>query len=371
VERGVTADPTDSQTTWSASCTQATAQAQRIGNRGRIGGLAPLSVTPQFCSGGACSATCPDPSGIGTGFGVNPQVSVEVTSTPLPLFFAKIFGSSTATVAATGLAEAFNPSGTDVPVASKGVVPWMLPNMDPGAGNGPIFDVTSGQITNNIPRIGGGGTGFVGETFTLANRCLPGGCGGTPNPPVGGGYYPLDLPNTPTSLPNCSLASAYHENIAAYNPTSIACGGTVNLENTGVPVSVTNNQDAINCRIGATAPGLGFGQDVVDTTGYPYEINAGSTHNGVAPGTQVSTTRSVVTIPVYDSGLSGAYVTPVSPVTVIGFVQALVLSSDAATGEPTITVLNVSACSAVARASTVAPVGANEGSSVPVRLIHN
>ena len=368
VEYGVTADPTDSHSTWNAMCAQAAAQAQRIGNRGRIGGLAPLSVVPQFCSGGSCSAACPEPSGtIGTGFGVNPQVSVEVTSTPLPLFFAKIWGQTTATVAATGQAEGFNPSGTDVPLAAKGVVPWLLPNMDPGAANGPIFDATSGQITNNMPRIGGAGTGIVGETISLTNLCSVTNCG-TPSAPIGGGYYPLDIPNTPTSQPNCSLATTYHQNVASYNPTSITCGSTIDLNKTGNPKNVTMNQDAINCRIGATAPGPGFGQDVLDVTTFPYEINAGNTHNGVAPGNQISTSRSVVTLPVYDSAAVGV---PASPVTVIGFVQGFVSLSDVTTGEPRITVLNVSGCSAVARASAVPAVGLNEGSAVPVRLIHN
>jgi hypothetical protein len=140
----------------------------------------------------------------------------------------------------------------------------------------------------------------------------------------------------------------------------------VNLDTTAGPTNTGNNQLAIDCLIGAAGPGPGSGQDTIDATGFPFEIDAGSTHNGVGAGTQVTTSRSVVTIPVYDSSAG----VPVSPVTVIGFVQAFVDSADAAKGEPTIHILNVSGCSAAARASAVPPVGLNEGSPVPVRLIH-
>src|ERR1700682_1395283 len=74
VERGITADPLDTQGAGAATCIQATAEARAIANRGRIGGLAPAVVTPCFSGGGACTAACPNPGGVGTGFGANPQV---------------------------------------------------------------------------------------------------------------------------------------------------------------------------------------------------------------------------------------------------------------------------------------------------------
>jgi hypothetical protein len=375
VERGITADPTDTHGTWTATCTQARAQAIRIADRGLIGGVLPGSVTLCFPNGGACDVTCPAPGAIGTGYGVNPQVSVMVRSEPLPLFFSKIWGQPTATVSATGQAEGFNPSGTDIPVAAKCVTPWLLPNIDPATG-APIFNTTNGQITNNIPRIAGGPGGFVGETFQLTTGCPPAGCGipnppvstnGIPTPPATLSYYPLDLPNPAVSGPSCAVGASYQQNITACNRTPIACGSQVSLDTTVNPNNVGNNQLAIDCLIGAAATGSGNGQDTLNMAAFPYAINAGTTHNGVANGTQISTSRSVVTIPVYDSG---AGVAPGSPVVVIGFVQAFVGSSDAATGDPTIQILNVSGCSAVGRASSVTPVGMNEASPVPVRLIH-
>jgi hypothetical protein len=186
-------------------------------------------------------------------------------------------------------------------------------------------------------------------------------------PPATLDYYPLDLPNPAANGPSCSVGMSYQQNITTCNPTPIACGQTVNLDFSAGPADVPNNKLAINCLIGAAAPGLGNGQDTMDATSFPFEIDAGSTHNGVAAGTQVTTSRSVVTIPVYHS-VPGA--PPTSPVEVIGFVQAFVDSVHAATGEPTIHIMNVSACSASARASGGPAVGLNEGTSVPVRLIH-
>jgi len=293
---------------------------------------------------------------------------VAIQSTPLPLFFAKIWGSGTATVRATGYAEAFNPSGTNVPVAAKCVTPWLLPNIDPATG-APIFNQGNGNLANDAPTAPPSNTqGLVGRVIQLGTGC-PVGCSVTVNNPMSTAapstlnYYPLDLPNPAASGPSCSVGASYQQNITACNPTPIACGQTVNLDVSAGPADIPNNVLAIDCLIGAAAPG---GQDTINASSFPFAIE---THNGVATGTQVTTSRSVVTIPVYQS-------VPGSPpattgVEVIGFVQAFVSSVNAVTGDPTtILILNVSACSASARASGGPPVGLNEGSPVPVRLIH-
>src|SRR5882724_2843725 len=374
VERGITADPTNSKSSWSATCSQAFDVAQGMGNQGLIGGSAPSSVTPCFSGGGACTAACPAPAaGVGAGFGVNPQVQVAVQSAPLPLFFAKIWGSGTATVRATGYAEGFNASGTDVPVAAKCVRPWLIPNIDPATGVS-IFNEGNGNLANNQPSTPGNTQGLVGRGIQLATGC-PGGCSVTMNNPVSGvgppftlDYYPLDLPNPAASGPSCSVGTTYQQNITACNPTPLACGQTVDLDLSAGPANVGNNQVAIDCLIGAAAAGLGNGQDTINAASFPFQINAGSNHNGVAVGTQVTTSRSVVTIPVYHSVPGAPPAT--TAVEVIGFVQAFVDSVNPVTLEPTIYILNVSSCSASARASGGPAVGLGEGSPVPVRLIH-
>ncbi len=371
MERGVTADPIDTQDSWDGSCYQAKQQAQQLAVMGKIGSAAPATTTVCFPSGGSCGA-CPGPSAIGSGFGVNPQVSVTVESAPLPLFFSKIWGQSTAEVSATAQAEGFNPSGTQVPVAAKCVTPWLLANMDPYNAGSPIFDPATGQIVNNEPTTPGDPEGVVGRSIPLRTGC-PGGCSVALNAPVGTPakltYYPLDLPTPAASGPSCEVGVSYQLNITSCNPTPVACGQQVNLDTTAGPADTASNQLAIDCRIGAAAAGLGNGQDVLVTTAFPYEIDAGTTHSGVGAGTQISTSRSVVTIPVYDVGPGPApYNKPGVAVTVIGFVQGFVDSASA--GEPTIHVMNVSGCGAGARAPGLVPVGLNEGSGVPVRLIH-
>src|SRR5208337_326324 len=68
----------------------------------------------------------------------NPKVTVRTQRTDLPTFFARIWGSTQITVAASATAEAYNPSGAVLslgtgapPVAPICVKPWLLPNIDP------------------------------------------------------------------------------------------------------------------------------------------------------------------------------------------------------------------------------------------------
>ncbi len=68
----------------------------------------------------------------------DPCVTVRVQRTDLPTFFARIWGQTQSTIAATATAEAYNPSGgtgttatPSLPVAPTCVKPWLLPNLDP------------------------------------------------------------------------------------------------------------------------------------------------------------------------------------------------------------------------------------------------
>jgi Flp pilus assembly protein TadG len=384
VDSGVTADPTNSANVWDTACDLATVQAQGVANKGLIGGAAPSLVSVCFKSGAStCSSSCPSSGIPGSGFGVNPQVGVTVNSATLPLFFGKIWGQKTATVSATSLAEGFNPSGTNFPVAAKCVMPWLLPNLDPAhtaTGQGRIVGLGSGRIRNAGPAP----AGTAGETVNLLFGCQSGDCTlGVVNPAVNPPpppspppykltYYPLDLPNPAASGPSCSVGGAYQQNIVACNPTPIACGDQVTLNATLTPASVPNTQSAVQCLIGATGAAPGVGQDTLNTAAFPYTIQAGANNPlvanaSVAAGDVISSSRSVVTIPIYDAGGTGVKAAPVTPVTVVGFVQAFVSGSK--NGDPTIQILNVSGCGTTARGSSVPPVGTNEASSVPVRLI--
>ena len=379
VDAGITADPTNASATWAASCTRATDLAQGIANRGLIGGTAPATTTVCFTDGvSACSASCPAPGAAGSGFGVNPQVGVTVQSATLPLFFAKIWGQKTATVSAVSNAEGFNPSGTTVPVQVGCVTPWLLPNINPVGGA--IIDTATG----NIATPGTGPTGIFGNDIQLIVACMPSNCGnasrllpsGNPPPippptlPATLSYYPLNLGAPAASRPSCAGGFAYSQNITSCNRTSFQCGSTIPLAGLNPETSGTNIA-SIECLTNAGASGPGAGQDTLTTAVFPFTIQAGFENPLVALGTvatgdTISTSRSVVTLPIYNQGPAPPYPAPPNPAVVIGFAQAFVEQVSAG-GRPTIRILNVSGC---APGATGAAVGDDQSSSVPVRLIH-
>ena len=377
IDGGVTADPANNAVAWDTACDHAIVQAQGLANQGLIGGSAPATTDVCFSSGiSACLNTCPTSGSAGSGFGVNPQVGVTVRSTTLPLFFAKIWGQRSATVSATSRAEGFNPSGTTVPVQANCVTPWLLPNIDPGASIAPptaipIINTTTGQILSPGP------TGILNEDIQLDVACGANCNFGARIPPTWSAlsvnrfvsYYPLNLGSAAISGPSCSAGGNYSKNITSCNRNSLQCGSTVTLA--GIyPQNAGPNLAAIQCLSNAAASGPGAGQDTLDTTTFPFTIDAGSNNplavsGAVTAGDVISSSRSVVTLPIYDQTLyPGA--PPPNTVKVIGFAQAFV-EQVSATGQPTIRILNVSGCGP---GLTGTAVGDDQASSVPVRLIH-
>ena len=109
---------------------------------------------------------------------------VQVQRTGLPTLFSRVWSRATNTVSATAVAEAFNPSnsggvapgGDVVPATPRCVKPWIIPNLEPGAGPGNGFVRTSNRRNGEIwnPGIFGIDGGVIGKSFTLANSCGPG-----------------------------------------------------------------------------------------------------------------------------------------------------------------------------------------------------
>jgi hypothetical protein len=120
----------------------------------------------------------------------------------------------------------------------------------------------------------------------------------------------------------------------------------------------------------------GNGQDILNTgppLTYPLQIQVGSNHplSGTVLSTNdlVTTSDSLVTIPVYDhTGASDRPTTLVS-VNVIGFLQVFIQDAFQGggpnAGKFDVTVVNVSGCGNAASGTPVA-----SGEAVPVRLIH-
>ncbi len=134
----------------------------------------------------------------------NPRITVTLQRTGLPLFFARIWGNSSASVSATATAEAYNPAPQTstaifTPSAPRCIKPLLLPNSDPVQSGNPVFVNPNGTI--NTPP-----APFIGEAVPLKSACKganPSGCNlpGN-NPPNPGEYLPMQAPSSvPTNHP--------------------------------------------------------------------------------------------------------------------------------------------------------------------------
>ncbi len=401
---GITGDPTNSASSWQPACggstSAATVAATSMAQKDLIGGVAPSTITVYYGTSGGVGTT-PDCTAAGLAFGVNPVVQVTVKRTNLPVFFARVFslfGSSYSgsSVSATATAEAFNPSGSSpmIPVNPRCVKPWMVPNLDPGnGGTNPFVDRTAGTIFHS----GVYPNGVIGETFDLSADCsnahrrrchLVNPTPKAQTTPPSLQYVPAETLNASVAvaantinIPGCSQApedTNYWHAVAGCDQTTVYhCGNSLantvdlNSDNPGPPGNDSIN--AAQCLINAGGSGLDNGQDLLapDATPYtyPFQINAGSNSAlvlaGIASGKQVTSSPSIVTLPIYDQN------TPLNnfgttAVTVIGFLQVFINSAttNGTTGTINVTVMNIAGCG---NSATSSPVYGT--SPVPVRLI--
>lgn len=390
---GITGDPLNSSSSWQPTCggsssaatIAATAVAQVQQNFvGRTVG----TVSVKY---GAASPTTDCSSLAATSFGVNPIVTVTVQRTNLPIFFGRIFslvGStySGASVSATATAEAFNPSGSSayapatVPVQPRCVKPWIVPNSDPGNLPNPFVNTANGSIVNPGIELNYAPPGVIGESFNLTPDCGPNPATCipliNPTPQATAGnlqYLPGLVSNPAPAAPSCATGN-YQQAIAGCDEsTAYQCGVLYSTASNPNQVDLTNNPKgpagdtatAVQCLIHEASPGLSStGQDVLLVSQIPYQIQAGSSNPLNISGSSISSSNSIVSLPIYDSTAS-LPVIPQPPVTIVGFLQVFINYTDAA-GNPNVTVLNVAGCGNTVPATTQALSGT---SPVPVRLI--
>ena len=381
VDAGVTGDPTlTDPTVQSTAQTLATKVATDVATKSAIAGRQVQSGDVNVSFGNAAS------------FGINPTVSVTVQDTQLPTFFSRIWSRATLTVRATATAEAFNPSnsssvsgGAGIPVVARCVKPFILPNCDPvnknnpgsacGAGVASFFNPTTGAITNP----GVAPTGIIGEHFSLISNCSTPGC--TPGAPNPNKYYPAQFPQASTSCPaSCVPRSTLESDIECCNPTPVSCGTTatppavyqLSLNTTDFPDGKAGPaQDGVQCLIHQQG---GSGQDVLNNgppLTYPLQISVGG--NNPLAGTPslsandlVTSSDSLVTVPVYDGATTPAAGVPIN---IIGFLQLFIEDTfqggGPKAGQFDVIVVNVSGCGSNATGPPV-----SSASAVPVRLIH-
>src|ERR1039457_3362249 len=247
---GMTSDPnaaTDGleTTAWS----RAQAIALQVAEQNQVGGS---SLT-------AAEVTVPT---VPAGTIANPIFTVRVQKNDLPTFFARIWGGTQWTVAASATAEAYNPSnvpgisaGLRSSVAPMCVKPWLLPNLDPSnpTPGSTIFDPGFGTINPGSNLLGWSSV-LPGTGAPISPRCPAGNCTGPP-PAVVWNYYPGDgatLPPPTHSLHACVPANRYQESIAGCIDTPIACNATVNIDTGDIPGRDADTTNAVNCLTHAT-----------------------------------------------------------------------------------------------------------------------
>jgi hypothetical protein len=314
----------------------------------------------------------------------NPQITVKLTSSNLPTFFSKIWGTSAPTAAGTATAEAYNPANVQnfTPIAPEGVKPWLVANADPTSGilPGPQFITPSTGVIE---------PGVIGETFNLTADCNQhphNSCALTDTPPQARttnqvDYVPAKVQSPSNSNDVCPPSSSctedpnypdYQDSIQCHDVNPYPCGGSTNNFTWDPTVNPRGKHGpsayGAECLIHAAS-----GQDLLQNPGPwpsgPYQFKAQS---GPQNGNVVTTSSSVVTIPIIDPTTFNA--TP-NGVTIVGFMQAFINQVQDGTGGTTagdinLTVLNVAGCSSSSTNSGVTPVVGGSGTSpVPVRLI--
>jgi Flp pilus assembly protein TadG len=390
---GVTGDPQNTTGHWPAACTAATQVAHALANQNAVSKRTATSVNVHFLYNGTAMADC-NFSGANA-FGVNPQVQVHVVRGGLPTFFSRIWSRSTNSVSATATAEAFNSSGSGafapngiVPVNPRCVKPWVVPNHDPNNSGATFVSVTDGSIQNpGIQLDPGTGTGAViGEKFAFLADCLTGnpncrhgiGFGLIDNPPSYNSpkqlpgtldYVPALIGGTAGAVPGCATGSNYQEAIAGCDKSTVyACG----IIGGGAQADLTFNPGKANGDTATATQCLiqqGTGQDVLDSAVFPFRIQGGL-GNPVITNALITSSNSIVTVPIYDDTQGTANPVPFAvdqpPVTIVGFLQVFINGVDTTSGKINVTVLNVAGCSNTATTSAPTVSGT---SPVPIRLI--
>jgi hypothetical protein len=333
----------------------------------------------------------------------NPTVTVTLQQTNLPTFFARIFARTSAMTQATATAEAYNPANMQefTPVTPVCVKPWLMGDFDPTSGN-QLINPATGQLEPNVDQlIGNSANSFYLTSYCDQaggpNKCNPrpgsfyGQAGNPANGYLAAYYAPATVDFTNIIQTSCSAAGSFDQyalDVAGCDLTSYTwtqCGGTQNNllwnpgenPNNGTLSSDQNSDTALGaeCLLGLTPPdqtGPGLGQDSLSYQPSPWPAGspAITINRGAENGTNVSTSNSIVTIPVIAPQLMDQQH---RAVTVIGFVQAFInqvgyLGTPKDYGDINITVMNVVGCSQTPTGNS--PVtGGNGASTIPVRLI--
>lgn len=353
---GVTGDPNNSAGYWGTATAAATQVAQNVANQNIVGGTVPSTVSVTFPQGG------------GPAFGVNPIVQVQVQRSNLPTFFARIWGTRSAIVSATATAEAFNPSGSAaypagmVTVQPRCVKPWLVAN------GTKYVNPTTGAITTPGIQLNYSGGGVIGSHVTFLNSaaCTGATCLGAENSTImQDQYIPANVQGAPVAVASGATGDPWQQAIGGCDQTTVYACGTAG----GAQAYLLANLGTSGDTYDATQALInGSGNDSIVPTTYPFQIRAGFTNPLVSSGIVndddvITSSNSVVTIPLMDNTLRMPPANNTPNVTVVGFLQ-LFIEQVLPNGTINGTVLNVSGCGTTGTTASV-----TGSSPVPVRLI--
>ena len=364
----------------------ATQRAIDVGSRNPVGGKAATILS------GDVTFSYPKPQ--------NPTITVNVARDathggPMPTFFIKIFGVTSANISTSATAEAFNPSGSNIPVGTACLKPWLMPNCDfsrllassdPNAN--PNCPDPSGKFAsyfiknNSIVNPGAIPSGVIGMLFTVKP-------GRPSQAATSSKFYPINLPPDPTGTtrwqcPSLSTSwcqgpggggsgggtpsgDVYASNVECCNETTVTCG-----QNTVTPITGDKTGPtalAVDCLIHQQGTS---GQDTILFSGTSYSITAGSNNPFFPNGSRnISPSDSVITVPLYDGQTlcPGGSCPATINVNVVGFMQIFVKEETNPQGTVNAYIMNVAACGTSSGGGTPV-INTGGGSPIPVRLIH-
>ncbi len=360
----------------------ASQQAQLIGNQNHVGGQLARILASDI------SFDYPTPK--------NPQITVVVQrssarGTPedpggaMPTYFAKIFGFLSADVSASATAEAFNPSGSNIPVGTKCLKPWLVPNCDynrlvprgnPSAntmcpaerGRYPSYYLDPTQ-SYDILNPGTAPNGIIGQLLQLKS-------GDPTQATAPSQFYPVDLlpGTTPAACPSCASAggcgggaASYRQNVECCNQGTVSCGQMTIQPITGNMVGPT--RQGAQCLIHQAG---GSGQDTLNPT--TMTITAGANNPFFPAGSTITTSDSVVTAPIYAGSplCSGRSCPGTVNVNILGFMQLFIKRETDPAGTIEAYVLNISGCGGAGGGGGgggTDTISTGTSSPIPVRLI--
>ena len=369
--------------------TSARAVATQVAESSQVGGRS-LNASGACTTGAEISVCFNDGA---PNFATDPHITVTVQRSDLPTFFARIWGRTQLTVAASATAEAYNPSNatglstsTNPPVAPLCVKPWLLPNIDPTQTTltATIFD-SDGEIVNTgLVGLGWPNTANTNGIYSLCGSACSLGATGTTTPSAGA-YYPGatdagDFPAPASASIVCSNGAssasfnAYQLAVAGCVQQPIVCGANSSINIDTTAYGTTRDADTVaaaECLIHYVS--LAGDSDSVES-GPPFQFLGGN-QNPIAGavGKNLLVSDSLVTIPVINTTPG---VAPANPVQVIGFLQVF-LNPQAATmplspvgpassNEIPAMIINMAGCGT---GSAAQPILGNGASPVAVRLI--